>query len=232
MDRKSDQPKAGSEGEIVVFSVVRDSQCTECGAELWKGSLLRLEGEKASARAVRILIVWSFCPPVMQRLHVGRVNTQSSAPSLSAGRVRANAMSGRASWSSQKRFAARKRNHWRTRNAGTATGTIGRAAQDSGSRVRRCICDAIREQYPSCPTTAEKVIAEHACRKYSGRIGRTAAAKELSPEPIRLAVIAHIRHCHTNYDELLAVRGSRHGTRESPEQGLSNPCRLATAWCF
>jgi hypothetical protein len=43
MDRKSDQPQR----EIVVFSVVRDSKCTECGAELWKGSLLRLEQEKA-----------------------------------------------------------------------------------------------------------------------------------------------------------------------------------------
>ena len=45
MDRKSDKPKkSSSQPEIVVFSVVRESQCTECGAELWKGSLLRLEG--------------------------------------------------------------------------------------------------------------------------------------------------------------------------------------------
>src|SRR5947209_18333828 len=47
MDRKCDKPRNGSGEEIVVFSVVRDSKCTECGAELWKGSLLRLEQEKA-----------------------------------------------------------------------------------------------------------------------------------------------------------------------------------------
>jgi hypothetical protein len=46
MDRQSDKPKNGSNAEIVVFSVIRPSQCTECGADLWKGSLLRLEGEK------------------------------------------------------------------------------------------------------------------------------------------------------------------------------------------
>ena len=73
---------------------------------------------------------------------------------------------------------------------------------------------AIREQYPGCPTTEETEIAEHACRKYSGRVGRTAAAKELSPEAIRLAVIAHIRHAHTNYDELLARYADRDTARE------------------
>jgi hypothetical protein len=73
---------------------------------------------------------------------------------------------------------------------------------------------AIREQYPGCPTTEEVEIAEHACRKHSGRVGRTAAAKELSPDAIRLAVIAHIRHVHTNYDELLARYADRDMARE------------------
>ena len=57
-------------------------------------------------------------------------------------------------------------------------------------------------------------IAEHACRKYSGRVGRTAAAKEFNPEPIRLAVIAHIRHVHTDYDELLMQYADRHEARQ------------------
>ena len=73
---------------------------------------------------------------------------------------------------------------------------------------------AIREQYPGCPPTEEREIAEHACRKYSGRVGRTAAAKVLSPEAIRLAVIAHIRHAHTNYDELLAQYADRDTARQ------------------
>jgi hypothetical protein len=62
----------------------------------------------------------------------------------------------------------------------------------------------IRELFPKTPRGREQKIAEHACRKYSGRVGRSAAAKELEAGPIRLAVIAHIRHSETNYDLLLA----------------------------
>jgi len=29
--------------EIVVFKIVRDSACAECGEELWKGRLLRMD---------------------------------------------------------------------------------------------------------------------------------------------------------------------------------------------
>ena len=88
---------------------------------------------------------------------------------------------------------------------------------------------AIREQYPGCPANEETQIAEHACRKYSGRVGRTAAAKELSPDAIRLAVIAHIRHAHTEYDELLAKYADRDSARRESGKGLRNPRRLATA---
>ena len=60
----------------------------------------------------------------------------------------------------------------------------------------------VRELYPNCPLGREKAIAEHACLKYSGRVGRSAAAKSLEPHAIRLAVTAHIRHNETAYDEL------------------------------
>jgi hypothetical protein len=46
-------------------------------------------------------------------------------------------------------------------------------------------------------------IAEHACRKYSGRVGRSAAAKQFDEQAIQLAVVAHIRHRYIRYDELL-----------------------------
>ncbi|NOY61160.1 MAG: DUF2293 domain-containing protein [Calditrichaeota bacterium] len=75
----------------------------------------------------------------------------------------------------------------------------------------------IREYFPSCPKGREKVIAEHACRKYSGRIGRTAFAKEFSEKAIRLAVIAHIRHAETPYDELLMKGWDRYEARAEVE---------------
>jgi len=61
----------------------------------------------------------------------------------------------------------------------------------------------LRELFPYCPVLLENEIAEHACKKYSGRVGRSANAKELNEQSIRLAVIAHIRHTETNYDKLL-----------------------------
>ncbi len=62
----------------------------------------------------------------------------------------------------------------------------------------------IGDRYPGCPQAERDEIAGHACRKYSGRVGRSAAAKEFSPEAIDLAVRARIRHAHTRYDGLLA----------------------------
>jgi hypothetical protein len=67
----------------------------------------------------------------------------------------------------------------------------------------------VRELFPGCPPGREVTIAEHACLKYSGRVGRSAAAKSLAENAIRLAVIAHIRHAETNYDTLLATGSDR-----------------------
>lgn len=74
--------------------------------------------------------------------------------------------------------------------------------------------EAVRALYPSCPRGREQTIAEHACLKYSGRVGRSAAAKALDEEAVRLAVTAHVRHCETNYDALLAKGRSRVACRE------------------
>lgn len=71
----------------------------------------------------------------------------------------------------------------------------------------------VREIYPMCPAGRERRIAEHACLKYSGRVGRSASAKKLDDEAIRLAVIAHIRHQETEYDKLLMRGYSRHEAR-------------------
>jgi hypothetical protein len=75
--------------------------------------------------------------------------------------------------------------------------------------------ERIRELYPKCPAGREKEIAEHACQKYSGRVGRTAAAKTFDETRVKLAVIAHIRHSLTNYDELLSQGHERFEAREA-----------------
>jgi hypothetical protein len=74
--------------------------------------------------------------------------------------------------------------------------------------------------YPSCPVTEANSIAEHACRKHSGRVGRSAAAKELEKKPIELAVRAHIRHEHTDYDVLLMTGWDRSSARQEIAAGV------------
>ena len=71
----------------------------------------------------------------------------------------------------------------------------------------------VRELFPNCPAGREQVIAEHACQKYSGRVGRSVQAKRLDEKSILLAVIAHIRHTETNYDELLMQGMDRSSAR-------------------
>jgi hypothetical protein len=75
----------------------------------------------------------------------------------------------------------------------------------------------VRELFPGCPVGREQVIAEHACLKYSGRVGRSSSAKALDEQAVRLAVIAHIRHAETDYDKLLASGCERRAARRQIE---------------
>ncbi len=75
----------------------------------------------------------------------------------------------------------------------------------------------IRELFPFCPPGREIIISEHTCLKYSGRIGRTASAKDLEEKAVLLAVIAHIRHAETPYDRLLAIGHDRREARSRVE---------------
>jgi hypothetical protein len=85
----------------------------------------------------------------------------------------------------------------------------------------------VRELFPGCPAGRETAIAEHACLKYSGRIGRSAAGKTLDEEAVRLAVVAHIRHTQTRYDELLARGVERREARDQVEEEVS---RVLAEW--
>lgn len=85
----------------------------------------------------------------------------------------------------------------------------------------------VRELLPRCPSGREVAIAEHACLKYSGRVGRSAAAKSLDENAVRIAVIAHIRHAETKYDELLMRGYERWNARAQVEEVVR---RIFTKW--
>lgn len=81
--------------------------------------------------------------------------------------------------------------------------------------------EAVLRQYPGCPAEDAHEIAVHACQKYSGRVGRSAAAKQFDPTAIRLAVVAHVRHKYTHYDRLLARYGDRQTARDQVQERIA-----------
>ena len=208
-------PGPGKPGEIVVFVVTRDATCAECGEALAGGSLLRVEGEDALCLDCAGLGHLEFLPSGDAAL-TRRAGKHSAlkAPVLKWSKAR-------------KRYerqgtlvepAAIER-----AEAECAADAPERARRRAESAVRReqedreyvaAFAAAIRGQFPGCPPDDEAKIAAHACQKHSGRVGRSASAKELDPEPVRLAVIAHVRHVHTEYDRLLAAGVDRRKARE------------------
>ena len=77
-----------------------------------------------------------------------------------------------------------------------------RRAELDSTYIQR-FAEKICQLFPKCPSKTAQSIAEHACRKYSGRVGRSAAAKAFDENAIGLAVRAHVRHVETPYDKLL-----------------------------
>jgi hypothetical protein len=81
--------------------------------------------------------------------------------------------------------------------------------------------------FPGCPQDRAQLLAEHACRKYSGRVGRSAAAKQFDEKAIELAVAAHLRHAATDYDRLLAQGCDRHEARQHIQRDVA---KALDAW--
>lgn len=196
--------KTSPQDEIVVFWIVRDSACAECGQELGKGRLLRLEAERA---------LCLVCADLDHLVFLERGDAALTRRATRYSTLRAVVV----------RFS-RSRKRYERQGVLVEEHALSRAEQEclSDAEARRLAreraaerreeLDAeyvevfarrIGELFPRCPTDDRRTIAEHACQKYSGRVGRSAAAKQLEANAVELAVRAHIRHLHTRYDELL-----------------------------
>jgi hypothetical protein len=87
-----------------------------------------------------------------------------------------------------------------------------RRAEEDADFVSR-FAERLGELYPASPPERRGAIAAHACRKYSGRVGRSAAGKGLDERAVELAVVAHVRHTETEYDTLLGRGWERRQAR-------------------
>jgi hypothetical protein len=195
----------GTDKELVVFSIIKGSVCSDCGAELAPGQLLRLEGERAFCMDCADLGDLVFLPSG----NVALTRRSRKYSSLSAVVVRFSRARGRYERQGVLvEVAALER-----ATAECLGDEEGRRAQRERAAMYREKVDAryvdefaqqIRRVFPGCPAESAARIAEHACQKHSGRVGRSASAKSFDESAIDLAVRAHVRHVHTEYDRLLA----------------------------
>ncbi|MGH9967596.1 MAG: DUF2293 domain-containing protein [Pyrinomonadaceae bacterium] len=203
--------------EIKVFITTRaNSKCGECGEELSRGDRITLEEEKGAlcltcADLDHLIFLPSGITALTRR---ARKHSALSAVVLKFSRARRRY--------ERQGLLVEESALQQAESECLADSEI-RARRSEREAERRAELDQqyiqdfahrIREVFPNCPSEREQEIAKHACRKYSGRVGRSAAAKDFDEEAIRLAVLAHIRHRETNYDELLG-RGLFRGEARS-----------------
>ncbi|KAJ6439732.1 ARS binding protein Abp2 [Purpureocillium lavendulum] len=87
---------------------------------------------------------------------------------------------------------------------------------------------AVERVFPKIPTKDLARVVKGAMQKKSGRVGRTGTL--MLNEKARLAVAAHIRHCHTAYDEVLDQSKDRAGARKAVHQQVVHLMK-EWGWC-
>ena len=211
-----------SGGDRKVYISSRDSRCDECGGDLGRGAWITLAGEgRALCLTCADLDHLVFLPAGDAALtRRARKNSRLTAVVLKWSRARKRyerqglLVEDEALERAEQACAADAA----TREARRASAAERRAELDDQYVVR--FAARVREFYMFCPRGREKLISEHACRKYSGRVGRSSAAKALDENAIRLAVVAHVRHTETNYDELLVSGCDRQEARARVDDQL------------
>ena len=215
--------------DLKVFIARREATCDECRNTLGRGAWIMLAGERgALCLTCADLDHLVFHPPGDAAL-TRRARKHST---LSAIVLK---------WS-------QSRNRYERQGVLVEEAALARAEMeclaDADARARRAQREAerradldrdylqrfaqrVRELFSNCPNGTEHTIAEHACLKYSGRVGRSVAAKAFDEEAVRLAVVAHIRHVETPYDALLAAGLDRHEARRRADDQVH--CVVA-AW--
>jgi hypothetical protein len=199
------ETKQNKAPELTVFQIVSDSSsCSECQTEILRGELIFLEKQQPLCLACADMDHLEFLPSGDTAL-TRRTKKYSS---LTAIVVRFN----------------RSRKRYERQGILATPEAIAQAedecADDAQTRAARRKVDAVRRQgqdkqfvaeltaailvlFPNCPKKEAAQIAAHTALRGSGRVGRSAAGRDLKEDAVRLATRAWIRHQHTPYDKLL-----------------------------
>jgi len=207
--------KAPATEEIKVFISNRNSHCGECDQDLGKKAWITLEREKGA--------LCLACPDLDELVFLPAGDAALTRRSKKYSHLSAVVLKfSKARGRYERQGLLVEEAALEQAEAECLGDSEIRERRNERARERRAEFDEqyvqefgkqIRALFPNSPPGREQVIAEHACLKYSGRVGRSAAAKEFDDQMITLAVMAHLRHRETNYDQLLGQGSLRHDAR-------------------
>jgi hypothetical protein len=215
--------KVSAAAPPTVFSIVKESKCSQCNRELWKGELLTMQGNQP------------LCMECADLDHLFYLPSGDAALTR-----RATKHSGL--WAVVVRFS-RSRGRYERQGVLVQPEALEKAEEeclaDADLRAARQARDAERRQfedvelaarmaeriralYPGCPPEEARGIAAHTAVRGSGRVGRSAAGRALDDHALALAVAAWVGHRHTRYDELLMSGQERAAARSAIREEMDS----------
>ena len=211
-----------------MFDIVRDSKCADCGMELLAHAFLFMEGERPLCLTCADLDHLVY-------LHRGdtaltrRARKQSALSAVvlrfSRARKRYERQGVLVEEAALERAEQECLADANKRSAQRARAEIYREKQDEVLATR--MANSIRQMFPGCPPAEAELIAAHTSARGSGRVGRSAAGQALDEEALRAAVVASVRHRHTDYDRLLMQGWDRMDARDAVREEIG---RVLETW--
>ena len=221
-NKPAEQQPSSDAKDLVVFDILRDSKCADCGKELLAREFLFLEGERPLCLT---------CADLDHLVYLHRGDTALTRRARKHSALSAVVL----------RFSRARKRYERQgvlveeaaleqaeqecmadadkRSAQRERAEVYREKQDQVFATR--MAESIRQMFPGCPPEETRRIAAHTSLRGSGRVGRSAAGRALDEEALRAAVVAAIRHRHTNYDRLLMQGWDRMDARDAVREDIA-----------
>jgi hypothetical protein len=207
--------------DLVVFDILRESECAECRKTLLAHDFLFMEDGRPLCLTCADLDHLAYLP----RGDTALTRRARKHSSLSAVVVR----------------FSRARKRYERQGVLVEEAALDRAEEECHGDAAERLADrkkaaerrveqdrdlaaqmtaSILALYPKCPPAEARAIAARTSRRGSGRVGRAAAVRALEPEALSAAVIAAVRHRHTKYDQLLMQGHSRRNARDAVRDAI------------
>ncbi len=203
--RESLEERLAKAPEPVVFQIIRDSVCSECGGELPRDSLLSMEsGQPLCLPCARLedLEFLASGDAALTRRSAKYSGRKAVVVRFSKSRGRYERQGILVEKAALEKAEAECLEDADERASQRARAAVQRQKED------RVLVDRMIERlsvlFPGCPPKEARAIAQHTAVRGSVRVGRTAAGRDLEEQALSAAVAAAVRHNHTEYDRLLA----------------------------